>query len=106
MNTPSPGKVPATFGDPRPRRMAERAPAIDFSTLDRSLVDEPAAEQRMEVLRPLRAHARAEPGGEHDRCERTVGHEDVMAGAGGFEPPVTGPKPAALPLGYAPPSRV
>src|SRR5215211_6106038 len=28
-----------------------------------------------------------------------------MAGAGGFEPPVTGPKPAALPLGYAPPSR-
>src|SRR3954470_12686337 len=26
-----------------------------------------------------------------------------MAGAGGFEPPVTGPKPAALPLGYAPP---
>src|SRR5262245_14595745 len=30
--------------------------------------------------------------------EVTVG----MAGAGGFEPPVTGPKPAALPLGYAP----
>ena len=28
-----------------------------------------------------------------------------MAGAGGFEPPVTGPKPAALPLGYAPPDR-
>ena len=26
----------------------------------------------------------------------------VMAGAGGFEPPVTGPKPVALPLGYAP----
>src|SRR5262245_34715181 len=26
-----------------------------------------------------------------------------MAGAGGFEPPVTGPKPVALPLGYAPP---
>ena len=25
-----------------------------------------------------------------------------MAGAGGFEPPVTGPKPVALPLGYAP----
>ena len=24
------------------------------------------------------------------------------AGAGGFEPPITGPKPAALPLGYAP----
>lgn len=25
-----------------------------------------------------------------------------MAGAGGFEPPVTVPKTAALPLGYAP----
>lgn len=25
-----------------------------------------------------------------------------MAGAGGFEPPVTGPKPVALPLGHAP----
>ena len=44
MNTPSPGRVPTTFGDPRPRRIAERASAIDFSTLDRSLVDEPAAE--------------------------------------------------------------
>ena len=28
----------------------------------------------------------------------------LEAGAGGFEPPVTGPKPAALPLGYAPPT--
>ena len=27
---------------------------------------------------------------------------EKMAGAGGFEPPVTGPKPVALPLGYAP----
>lgn len=25
-----------------------------------------------------------------------------MAGEGGFEPPVTGPKPVALPLGYSP----
>ena len=25
-----------------------------------------------------------------------------LAGAGGFEPPIAGPKPAALPLGYAP----
>ena len=25
-----------------------------------------------------------------------------MAGAEGFEPPVSGPKPDALPLGYAP----
>jgi hypothetical protein len=27
-----------------------------------------------------------------------------MAGAPGFEPGITGPKPAALPLGYAPPA--
>ena len=25
-----------------------------------------------------------------------------MAGAEGFEPPIPGPKPGALPLGYAP----
>lgn len=25
-----------------------------------------------------------------------------MAGAEGFEPPITGPKPVALPLGHAP----
>ena len=25
-----------------------------------------------------------------------------MAGAEGFEPPITGPEPVALPLGYAP----
>lgn len=25
-----------------------------------------------------------------------------LAGEGGFEPPVTGPKPVALPLGYSP----
>ncbi len=25
-----------------------------------------------------------------------------MAGEGGFEPPITGPKPVALPLGYSP----
>jgi hypothetical protein len=28
--------------------------------------------------------------------------KDKMAGAEGFEPPVTGPKPVALPLGHAP----
>ena len=26
----------------------------------------------------------------------------TLAGEGGFEPPVTGPKPVALPLGYSP----
>ena len=25
-----------------------------------------------------------------------------VAGEGGFEPPITGPKPVALPLGYSP----
>src|SRR5919204_3750437 len=56
----------------------------------------------MQVLRPVRSHSRSQTGRHHDGCERR-GHEGVvMAGAGGFEPPVTGPKPAALPLGYAP----
>ena len=58
------------------------------------------------MLRPVGAHPRAEARRHHDRCEGP-GHEGmVMAGAGGFEPPVTGPKPAALPLGYAPPSEL
>jgi hypothetical protein len=26
----------------------------------------------------------------------------ALAGEGGFEPPITGPKPVALPLGYSP----
>jgi hypothetical protein len=30
----------------------------------------------------------------------------AMAGAPGFEPGIAGPKPAALPLGYAPPKRL
>ena len=37
-------------------------------------VGEPPAEQRMQVLRGLRAHARAEAGGQDDRCERGLGH--------------------------------
>ena len=65
-------------------------------------VDQAPAEDRMQVLGPPRPHAGAEPCGHHDRCEGGARHEEVMAGAGGFEPPVTGPKPAALPLGYAP----
>src|SRR5262249_7399738 len=71
------------------------------------------------------AHARAEPGGHHGGCDRSLGHDRVMrgrldrgsterrrsvrrrrsgtlAGAPGFEPGIAGPKPAALPLGYAP----
>jgi hypothetical protein len=27
---------------------------------------------------------------------------EILAGAAGFEPTITGPKPVALPLGYAP----
>ena len=65
-------------------------------------VHEAAAEQLVQVLRPRRTHARAETGGHHHRCDGGASHEGVMAGAGGFEPPVTGPKPVALPLGYAP----
>ena len=67
-------------------------------------VDEAPAEQRVQVLRPPRLHAGAETGCHHDRCQRRSHEGRIMAGAGGFEPPVTGPKPAALPLGYAPES--
>ena len=66
-------------------------------------VDQPPPQQLVQVLRPARAHARAQSRGHHHRCEGSVCHEGVMAGAGGFEPPITGPKPVALPLGYAPP---
>ena len=62
-------------------------------------VDEPPPEQRVQVLRRRGLHPRAETRGHHDSSE--VRHE---AGAPGFEPGITGPKPAALPLGYAPSS--
>ena len=39
-NTP----LPPTFGDPRPRRAAEREAGINFSSLDRTLIDEPVTE--------------------------------------------------------------
>src|SRR5215203_2694776 len=59
----------------------------------------------MEVLRHLRPHAGAEPSG-HDHGCNPSRHQDasVLAGAPGFEPGITGPKPVALPLGYAPKS--
>ena len=57
------------------------------------------------------ASARAErmrvpsPAGHHDGCEVVVAVTAVtMAGAPGFEPGITGPKPVALPLGHAPSS--
>ena len=65
-------------------------------------VHHPPTEQRMEVLRCGRAHARAEPGRHDDSSEREFGHGASMAGAPGFEPGITGPKPVALPLGHAP----
>src|ERR1041385_4890037 len=46
----------------------ERAGRLDHP------VDEPPAEQRMEVLRRLRPHARAEPCGENYRCELGLVH--------------------------------
>ena len=67
-------------------------------------VDHPPAEQRMEVLRRRALHARADPSGHHDCCERlhVSTCQSEVAGAPGFEPGITGPKPVALPLGYAP----
>ena len=66
----------------------------------------------MEVLRHGGLHPGAEAAGHHDGCEGGVGHglrslelgvpQGRCAGAPGFEPGIAGPKPAALPLGYAP----
>ena len=51
-------------------------------------VDQPAAEQRVQVLRRRRAHARAEAGGHDDRCEagsgsrvRWLGRQDSNLGS-------------------------
>src|SRR3954469_9340731 len=63
-------------------------------------VDEPSPEQGVKVLRRCGLHPRAEPRGHHDSSEVT--HE---AGAPGFEPGITGPKPAALPTWLRPTAR-
>src|SRR5215211_3523792 len=68
----------------------------------RNPVDEPAPEQRVEVLGRLRAHTRAKAASKNDGCESGCLHGLQLAGAPGFEPGITGPKPVALPLGYAP----
>ena len=66
-------------------------------------VDHAPAEDRVQVLRHRRSHPGPEAGGHDDCCDRGVGHVGwMMAGAPGFEPGIAGPKPAALPLGYAP----
>ena len=75
---------------------AERARGRDHP------VDDPPAEQRMQVLRRRGLHPRAEPAGHDDGCEVRSRQEQRLAGAPGFEPGIAGPKPAALPLGYAP----
>ena len=83
-------------GDDDHRICGDRACCFDHP------VDHPPAEERMEVLRGLRPHALAEASGEHDCCGVRTGHRLKSAGAPGFEPGITGPKPVALPLGYAP----
>ena len=65
-------------------------------------VDHPPPEDRVEVLRDRGAHTRPQPSGHHDCSESRRHHESSMAGAPGFEPGITGPKPVALPLGHAP----
>src|SRR5262249_44310952 len=52
----------------------------------------------MQVLRRRGLHPRAETRGHDDGGEVSHG-----TGAPGFEAGIAGPKPAALPLGYAPP---
>ena len=65
-------------------------------------VHHPASEDRVQVLRHLRAHARAEPCRHDDGAESPLTVRRHEAGAPGFEPGITGPKPVALPLGHAP----
>ena len=86
-------------GDDDERRRARLAPALDHP------VDHAPAQDRVEVLGHRALHAGAEASGHHDCCKRRlchVGSLSLMAGAPGFEPGIAGPKPAALPLGYAP----
>ena len=83
-------------GDDDERRGTERLGGRDDP------VDHPPPEDRVEVLRDRGAHTRPEPSGHHDCSESRRHHESSMAGAPGFEPGITGPKPVALPLGHAP----
>ena len=88
----------AVAGAPRRRSDRRRARA----RLEHP-IHHPASEDRVQVLRHIRAHARAEAGRHHDRAERPLSpFDDTEAGAPGFEPGITGPKPVALPLGHAP----
>ncbi len=68
-------------------------------------VDDPPPEQRMQVLRrATSACACPGPPAITTAARSRDVLTDAMAGAPGFEPGIAGPKPAALPLGYAPPS--
>ena len=75
-------------------------------------VDQRAPEDLVQHLRRRGAHAGALTGGEENTGEwRAVSHAGsgrsvLGAGAPGFEPGITGPKPVALPLGHAPSSAV
>src|SRR4029453_13977388 len=86
----------------RPRRADddERVGAERQDRCDRP-IEQPPPEERVQMLGAVGAHARSESCSHHDRGERRGHGFEVLAGGGGFEPPVTGPKPAALPLGYA-----
>ena len=57
-------------GDDHERLGLELAGGLDHP------VDEPAPEERVQVLGRLRAHARAEPGGQDDGCEIRRVHRD------------------------------
>ena len=56
----------------------------------------------MQVLRHVGAHARAEARRPSRSLRASVVVHRHEAGAPGFEPGITGPKPVALPLGHAP----
>ena len=57
-------------GDDHERLGLELAGGLD------NPVDEPAPEKRVQVLGSIRAHARAEPGGQYDGCEIRRVHRD------------------------------
>ena len=70
-------------------------------------VDHPPPEDRVQMLGRRRAHACPTASGHDDGCELERDSDTVgtLAGAPGFEPGITGPKPVALPLGHAPVNR-
>src|SRR4029079_2940552 len=78
------------------------APASRAASITQSTILRPSSACRgFGVADRIRVPRHAAMSTAEEACVVTV----WMAGAPGFEPGIAGPKPAALPLGYAPPPR-